>query len=439
MDERGFLRTQGTWIADQLGNVLVLRGVQFDGYQSGHWDWHGMKDYERIASWGFNVVRLPVAWDFIEPQPGKYDNSYFSKYVDRDVAWAKKYGLYIVLTMFQYGWSSHFKYYDQHVSCGVPSWSVSGYPDTADGEARAKADFYNGLGPNGTPPSSTNPSMRDRFMAMWKYVASRYAGKTTIAAYDLLNEPTVFSSDHKVSIYDPGSFYSETEVAFLTGALDAIRTVDGNHMIIWEPTMEQRPPTSRVDRPNVVYSPHYPGSTGSASASHLSFYHYDGNKIWLEDFLEKKVIAVSQQWNQPVFIGEWGICVEATNATQFIRDFLDLMDKYYLGGTCFGYGKAPWGMYLLDKSGNMRTALVENLVRPYVGVSSAPFSSSFDTDEKKLIISAKGGTILGVYLPSSYSSYTLTNDIGEASWTVDGTILKVSVFTELSQVVLKFS
>jgi len=93
----GFLRASGTSIVDGAGKTVQLRGASFDGYEYGMGNvvvTHSESDYQKMASWGFNVVRLQFAWAFVEPQPGKYDDSYLSQYVDRDVAWAAKYGLY---------------------------------------------------------------------------------------------------------------------------------------------------------------------------------------------------------------------------------------------------------------------------------------------------------------------------------------------------------
>jgi endoglycosylceramidase len=362
----GFLRAEGRSIVDQAGDVALLRGANFYGYEYGFLDRHTESDYKRMASWGFNVVRLPVAWNFIEPQQGVYDERYLS-YVDRDIKWAKKYGLYIILDMHQFGWSPYFTYFDPlGRTAGVPSWAVSTYADTAEGNARARADFWESLGPNGTPTSDMNPSMQDRFVQMWKYVASRYAQQETVAAYDLFNEPTVYSSGGgNVKYYDVSKLCSETLPAFYEKVVDGIRTVDGNHMILWEPANIWNRITSRVNRPNMAFSPHYPGYSPfyKTTGIGMSESGYDGNKTRLEASLLNTVIRLSEEWDIPVFVGEWGICVEALNAIQYIYDFAELMGRYALSGAWWTYGKSTFGMNLLDKDGNERAALVQNLLQ----------------------------------------------------------------------------
>ena len=350
----GFLRATGTSIVDSEGKAVLLRGANFFGYEYGLWDEHTEGDYQKMASWGFDVVRLPIAWNFIEPKPGSYDDSYFTRYVDRDISWAAKYGMYVILDMHQYCWSPYFTFCDSWHTAGVPSWAVSGYANTAEGQAHARADFWNNLAANGDVPSAANPSMQDRFAAMWQHVAGRYAGQNVIAAYDLLNEPTVFSSNGKFWFYDDDKFSSEALPAFYAKIADAIRTVDKNHMLLWEPDWgTHSSSTVAVSRPNVIYAPHYPGTSSVDS--------YDGNKPALSNAV-KAVLQFAAQSNQPVLFGEWGICADGTNADQYISDLGDIMHNYNVGWTWWTYGSTSFSMSLIDENGNVRTTLLNGLL-----------------------------------------------------------------------------
>lgn len=359
-----FLKASGTSIVDSAGNAVLLRGANFFGYEYGLWDIHTESDYKKMASWGFNAVRLPIAWNFIEPQPGKYDESYLSKHVDKDIAWAAKNGLYVILDMHQYDWSPYFTYHDSWHTAGVPSWAVSGYPNTAEGQAHARADFWNNLGPNGTPASDANPSMQDRFALMWKYVASRYVAQSVVAAYDLLNEPTAYSSDSKFCFYDVDKFSSEALPAFYAKVTDTIRTVDSNHMLLWEPDWgTHSSSTAALRRPNVAYAPHYPGMYGEYwhGPDSSSTDMYDGNKSTLSESVGK-IVQFAAKYDQPVVIGEWGIRAEGANAAQYIRDLGDVMHAYGVSWTWWSYGRCDFGMNLLDETGSERTILVNNLL-----------------------------------------------------------------------------
>jgi len=411
----GFLKTDGRKIVDQVGNTVILRGANFFGYEYGvgieeKWNMHSEADYRMMASWGFNVVRLPIAWSVIEPEPGKYDENYLS-YVDREIGWAKANGLYVILDMHDNSWSPHFKYYDPWNTAGVPSWAVSKYPDSAEGEARARADFWNDAGPNGTSVSSDNPSLRDRFLAVWKYVASRYVSETDVAGYDLLNEPTVFARDDTTCYYDYHRFVSETLPVFYEEVANAIRTADTEHMIFWEPAqipliwdnpseylglMSTYP--TYVDLANAVYSPHYPGIGPG-----LSLRAYNGDKVRLESSLRDNVLSLSERWNQPVFIGEWGLTSEGGNAAQYIHDVSDLQDKYLLSSAWWTYGYCSFGMCVFDDYGKERTTITGNLIRPYVRVSSAvSLSSEVTVEKEEFLVNLQGPGVLKIAFPAFY-------------------------------------
>src|SRR3990172_11520598 len=71
---QGFLSVQGTQIIDSTGSPVLLRGVNYPGYESGRSDpkVHSESAYEMFARSGFNVVRLPISWGNIEPYPGAF-------------------------------------------------------------------------------------------------------------------------------------------------------------------------------------------------------------------------------------------------------------------------------------------------------------------------------------------------------------------------------
>jgi endoglycosylceramidase len=432
-DSQGFLSANGIWIVDGQGNTVVLRGVNFSGYEYGLWDGafaHSDADYVRMASWGFDVVRLPIAWNMIETQPGKYDETYFTNHVDRDIAWAKQHGMYVIIDMHQYGWSPHFTYYDSWHTAGVPLWAVSGYPNTSEGEAHAKADFWNNLGPNGTPPSSVNPSLQDSFRQMWMYVASRYAQEKTVAGYDIFNEPTIYTIGGDATIfYDPVKLCSETLPAFYNSVVDAIRTVDSNHMVFWGPAAIWNMDTLPPSRPNMVYSPHMNRE-----------WAYDGNKGKLQTSLERD-LAISKKSNQPAFLGEFCTTVEAANSIQYILDMTDLMDANLLGGAWWTYGRFTFGASLLDPSGKERVGLVQNLIRPYIrGFSGSLSSSSYSPATLEFRADLRETIIVRVYLPAFYlPSFSSKVDNGSQSFTFFRGILTVQISGPASRLIVSSS
>ncbi len=53
-----------------------------------------------ISSWGFNVIRLLIIWEAIEPEPGVFDENFFKK-VDQIIEWAEERGIFVLLDMHQ--------------------------------------------------------------------------------------------------------------------------------------------------------------------------------------------------------------------------------------------------------------------------------------------------------------------------------------------------
>ena len=98
------LRVRGTEIVDGKGRPVVLRGVSF-----GNDVWtnvrlprrhHDEADYQRVAAMGMNAVRFYMNFRTFEAEaaPGKYlDDGW--QWLDDNIAWAKRHGVYLVLNM----------------------------------------------------------------------------------------------------------------------------------------------------------------------------------------------------------------------------------------------------------------------------------------------------------------------------------------------------
>lgn len=111
------------------------------------------KDFEKIASWGFDHVRLPIDYNVLESQDGaSYKESGFSR-IARALDLAKKYHLHVVL--------------DLHKTAGF----------SFDKGEEEKGFFE-------------NEKYQERFCRLWEEMAKRFGKYSDMVAFELLNEIT---------------------------------------------------------------------------------------------------------------------------------------------------------------------------------------------------------------------------------------------------------
>ncbi|MCX8183266.1 MAG: glycoside hydrolase family 5 protein [Crenarchaeota archaeon] len=338
-----WLKACGRWIVDQNGNIVLLRGVNYAGMEFG-WFHHSEEDFIRIKNWGFNVVRLPIAWSYIEPREGFYDDTYLA-IVDKVVSWCEKNSLYVILDMHQWNWALKFG------GNGFPNWTVEQY-STQD---EAKIGFFK------------NETLQDRFFKMWRHVASRYRENPVIFAYDIFNEPNVY-----YGLMSEASFL-EVLQSFYQHAVDHIREVDLKHCVMIEPPWGAGVKQwKKINDDNLVLSTHlYTGGTWDGKTG------YKGDPSILEtDFLTGYNLSLT--WNVPLFIGEFGVSSAAPKAHEWVRDFMSIFDKYIVGSCLWSYWRDD-SMGLLTTRGEEKENLLSALVRIYpCRFKHVPTSFSYD-------------------------------------------------------------
>jgi aryl-phospho-beta-D-glucosidase BglC (GH1 family) len=139
--------TVGNHLVDSQGNAHTLHGVDRPSLE---WDPHGemlsLQDYQLMASWNANVVRIALDQDFWLADAVLYSPTYAAT-VDQNVAWAHQAGLDVIL--------------DLH-------WSDQGNLRTSQAGQQLMAD-----------PNS---------LTFWTEVAGRYASDGRVL-FELYNEP----------------------------------------------------------------------------------------------------------------------------------------------------------------------------------------------------------------------------------------------------------
>jgi endoglycosylceramidase len=341
--EAGYLRTDGSWIVDSNGAIVLLRGANLRGYHFGYpsfWQTvHSEADYANMKSWGFNAVRLLLAWSNVEPRKGVYDDQYLG-YVDRDIAWAKKYGIYVILEFHQNKWNSKWD------GNGAPDWAVTQYSADEAGFVAAVTDFWN------------SQELRAHFTDAWKHVVQRYSNEPTVVGYDILNEPYLMF-DESAPI-DPSTRWN-TILGLYEQVVQGIRTVDINHMVFVEPDPDALSYLTAFDDSNVVWAPHF-----------YYYVYYPYGKPYFHDnatYLSSSLDALYQKivvgLQQPLWIGEFGMEMWVQGSDLWAKDTVQLFEEYGIGWAWWTYWKSDQpDMCLLNSDGTPRQYFLQYLSDP---------------------------------------------------------------------------
>ncbi len=214
--ESSFIRRQGSGlVVGPEARPIRLRGINFNNL---HWELepsliygskhHGEIDFERISEMGMNVIRFNLTYRAFEEdaKPYHYKEEGW-KWLDQNIQWAKRHGLYLIM--------------DMHVPQGG----------------------YQGGGDTGFPLWE-NPENQARLKALWAEMVRRYKNETCIAAWSLLNEPT------------PTEGQAQWE-KLANQLITEIRTEDKHHLIIVERPLIQGGELFLVDDDNVMYEAHF--------------------------------------------------------------------------------------------------------------------------------------------------------------------------------------
>jgi len=291
-----------------LRTVPAWRGVHMapikDGYQE--------EDVIRVKELGATCVRFGFNGMILEgeDEPGTYSEEGF-QYLDGFIGWCEKHSLGAIL--------------DLHNVVG-----------RRKGEDTRIWVHYHG---------SKDPKLyQDRFVNLWREIARRFAGRSGVLAYELLNEPNPPYDDFEV-----WNKLAERAIA-------AIREVDGTHPIIADSIGYANPAKFRglkpMDDANVIYSFHsYQPSAFHEQKRPWDFdvdgetYYYPGwikGRYWNREQLRRAIqpaVEFGERHGVPLFCGEFGCVSDCPPMTDmiYLMDQITLFQELGVGWTMFNY------------------------------------------------------------------------------------------------------
>lgn len=331
------LTVDGTKVVDPDGEEVFLRGINAGGlFVTEHWmtgfkygstpsndyrsltqtfierfgeeqtkelwaeyraDWWSDTDFEICENMGINVIRLPFSYmnvDFAAvtdySEAGKnYDFSDIDDFVER----AARHGIYTIL--------------DLHGAYG----SQNGQDHSGQIiENKDDVGFY------------SDEEMTGLTVKLWGELAKHYKDNTSVAAYDILNEPGEKAGTTTKRHWD---FYDRV--------YDAIRAEDGGHIVIFESCWDgaNLPQPSEYGWENCMYS----------------FHHYAGDKLAGSDYMKSwsnKISEItSRNFGVPLQMGEFTNYTSLSN-WNYVLSLMNGRDWHWVSWTYKVWGKMPWGV-----------------------------------------------------------------------------------------------
>ncbi len=222
------LHTDGRLLISPEGEQIIIKGMAMGnevwGNPDEHSEVHHDEDaFRELSEMGFNSVRFYLNYGLFEDDSASYEykESGF-KWLDKNIAWAKKYGIGIIFNM----------HYPQ-----------GGYQSQGEGDALW-----------------TDVENQNRLVALWTEIARRYADESTVWGYGLINEPVVSWQGSKEATL-------EHYRAIQQRITDSIRTVSNQAIIIekmcavdygdttdWNLSIDESMPI--VNGENIIYEFH---------------------------------------------------------------------------------------------------------------------------------------------------------------------------------------
>lgn len=261
--------------------------------------WVTQRDFDLVASAGFNCVRIPVSHSLLESEPFVVREAGFDLLASA-LRMAENAGLYVIL--------------DMHSTPGGQS------TDQPSGDVTQNSLW-------------TDPVAQERLAWLWQHVARRLKNTPNFVAYDLINEPY---SDYVTDVRDE-------IVPIVDRAVRAIREVDPDRLILAPATLEGL---------RFYGDPAARGWTNTGFTEHFYPGVFDGNPATLgtqarfaaSTLRDRADLAAS--YAVPFLWGEFNPVFDRAGAPQTVRDLLDDAEG-------LGVNAAVWTLKLVTSGGGV--------------------------------------------------------------------------------------
>jgi endoglycosylceramidase len=369
-------RVEDGFIRDADRRAVVMRGINLSGEHKAkpYLGFHTRADLLHVReAWGMNALRFVITWAAVEPERDRFDEEYLRK-VEERLEWASEAGLSVVLDLHQDVYGEGFG------GDGAPRWAC----DEALYAAHEPVTpwFANYASPSVMTCFDrlyAEGETRDRFVKLWRHLATRFARAPAIIGFEVLNEPHWGSAN-------VWSFERDRLQPFYAEVVAAVREVAPGWLAFLEPASSRNlaiptslEPFAGVGIKDAVYAPHSYDAIAEGSGG------FDPAR---RGALTENLAALAREartLGAALWIGEYGGVATEPGIAAY-------MDASYDGAAAVAASTIYWeytkgGYGVLDKNGAEQKELLAALCRPYPErVAGTPESYSFDESDRRFTL-----------------------------------------------------
>mgnify|MGYP004533686411 FL=1 len=408
----------------EAGKEILFNGINFvcKEKDKGYLFADHKRLFKSFADKGFNLVRLGIFWDAVEPQPGEYDMSYLQKISDV-ITDAKTEGLYVIVDMHQDLWSVEY-------GDGAPKWATitdgAFHPNDcamwfdaylrSDAIINAADHFWK------NDKADDGKGLMDHYADMWREIVKFLEKHENIIGYEPMNEPFMGSlarNTFGLAGMKTKEKYPDFDFMTMQGITPEsqayMSAIINKEFVKWDEDVLmsfyrriQQAVSPFTEKALVTGGNIYSSAAFDSGISRLE--SKDGD-IWqiyaphgydsvvdsdnYENFSQENVIHIfedkrktQEKLNIPVVVGEWGAFPSKDFTNTLIEQMNLILEKYLWSSTYWQY--LP-GMEN-DKN-------YDALKRAYpVEISGSLCSYHYNRDEKQLYVEWDGLDLL-CYVP----------------------------------------
>lgn len=267
-------------------------------------------DFEKIASWGIDHIRLPVDYNVFENNDGSYIESGFER-ISNVLSLCKKYNLKTII--------------DLHKTCG---YSFDNYGESESG-------FFD------------SEKLQERFYRLWEEFAKRYGCYSDRVAFELLNEVT------ERNYIDTWNKISHTCIErirrYAPETIILVGSYDNN-------SPEAVPELTKPYDDKIVYNFHcyepliftHQGAYWTEKINPDKRISFDESNITPEYFenLFKPAIESAKKYNIGLYCGEYGVIniVSPEDTLKWYKCINSVFEKYDIPRSAWCYKSLDFGI-----------------------------------------------------------------------------------------------